>query len=264
MIGIYKITSPSGKIYIGQSVNISNRLSKYKNLNCKSQRVLYNSIIKYGWDYHKFEVLCECDIEELNDKERYYQDLFNVVGSKGLNCMLTTTSTKTGKASKETISILTGRKLSDNTREKMRNRKVSKETRLKISESNKGRVVSDETKNKISQSNKGKIRTKECIEKMKQRIVSEEQLTRLKTINIGRKATPEIRKKLSDAGKNKKISDLFFIKSKESNSKIILDTQTGIFYNSASELSDLLGIKRTTLTAKLSGQNKNNTNYVYC
>ena len=79
MIGIYKITSPSGKIYIGQSVNIANRLSKYKNANCKTQRVLYNSIIKYGWKAHKFEVLCECDIIELNDKERYYQDLFNVV-----------------------------------------------------------------------------------------------------------------------------------------------------------------------------------------
>ena len=31
MIGIYKLTSPSNKVYIGQSLNIKNRLSKYKN-----------------------------------------------------------------------------------------------------------------------------------------------------------------------------------------------------------------------------------------
>lgn len=46
-------------------------------------------------------------------------------------------------------------------------------------------------------------------------------------------------------------------------SKQIIDTQTGIFYESASELAKLIGVKRTTLTAKLSGQNKNNTNYKY-
>ena len=32
MIGIYKLTSPSGKSYIGRSLNLKQRLSKYKNL----------------------------------------------------------------------------------------------------------------------------------------------------------------------------------------------------------------------------------------
>ena len=41
MVGIYKITNPSGKIYIGQSVNIDNRISSYKNLKCKNQTKLY-------------------------------------------------------------------------------------------------------------------------------------------------------------------------------------------------------------------------------
>lgn len=46
-------------------------------------------------------------------------------------------------------------------------------------------------------------------------------------------------------------------------SKIILNTQTGIFYESAKELSKLHGYKLTTLRAKLNGQNLNNTNYIY-
>lgn len=35
MIGIYKITSPTGKIYIGQSKNIPDRIKRYKGLRCK-------------------------------------------------------------------------------------------------------------------------------------------------------------------------------------------------------------------------------------
>lgn len=57
MIGIYKITSPSGKIYIGQSWNISKRKSYYKNNPNKSQCYIYNSLCKYGFENHTFEVI---------------------------------------------------------------------------------------------------------------------------------------------------------------------------------------------------------------
>lgn len=33
-IGIYKITSPSNKIYIGQSTNITRRWDEYRKLQC--------------------------------------------------------------------------------------------------------------------------------------------------------------------------------------------------------------------------------------
>ena len=56
MIGIYKITSPSGKVYVGQSVNIERRLKEYKILKCKKQVKLYNSFIKYGFENHKIEI----------------------------------------------------------------------------------------------------------------------------------------------------------------------------------------------------------------
>lgn len=36
-IGIYKIKSPSNRIYIGQSWDIDKRLNYYKRLLCKSQ-----------------------------------------------------------------------------------------------------------------------------------------------------------------------------------------------------------------------------------
>ena len=48
--GIYKITSPSKKIYIGQSVDIIGRWNLYKKLRCKNQTYLYYSLKKYGFE----------------------------------------------------------------------------------------------------------------------------------------------------------------------------------------------------------------------
>lgn len=84
MIGIYKITNPKGKIYIGQSLDIEKRRRQYERIACQSQTKLFNSIKKYGWNEHKFEVLCECDELELNEREIYYGDLFDCIRT-GLN-----------------------------------------------------------------------------------------------------------------------------------------------------------------------------------
>ena len=86
MIGIYKIISPSGKVYVGQSINIESRIKKYASCNCKLQVRLYSSIKKYGWENHIFEILEECSIEELNSRERYWQDQYECIGKNGLNC----------------------------------------------------------------------------------------------------------------------------------------------------------------------------------
>ena len=41
MVGIYKITSPSGRVYVGQSTNIEKRFAEYRGLrNCKVSNVL--------------------------------------------------------------------------------------------------------------------------------------------------------------------------------------------------------------------------------
>ncbi len=84
--GIYKITSPSNKIYIGQSKNINKRFLKYKNVDCKQQIKLYNSLLKYGWENHKFEIICECLESELNNLEKYYIIKFDTFNTEhGLN-----------------------------------------------------------------------------------------------------------------------------------------------------------------------------------
>ena len=94
MIGIYKITSPTKKVYIGQSQNIEKRFYYYKRECCKSQPKLYTSIKSHGFNNHKFEVIEECDVSELNSRERYWQDFYNVISDNGLNLCLTATNEK--------------------------------------------------------------------------------------------------------------------------------------------------------------------------
>lgn len=74
---IYKITNPNGKIYIGQTNNLSNRQSAYRNLTIHGQELIKNSIKKYGWDMHVFTVIGEYDLELLNTKEIYFIDEYN-------------------------------------------------------------------------------------------------------------------------------------------------------------------------------------------
>ena len=85
--GIYKITSPTGRIYIGQSVNIKLRFRAYKNGGGKGQPKLRRSIDKYGWNEHQFDIIEYCDLEDLNCSERFWQDEFDVL-NEGLNCVL--------------------------------------------------------------------------------------------------------------------------------------------------------------------------------
>jgi len=87
-IGIYKITSPSDKIYIGQSTNLEKRKDDYIKLRCDKQYKLYNSLQKHGWEQHIFEIIEECSLDQLNEKEIYWGLYYDVLGENGLNLRL--------------------------------------------------------------------------------------------------------------------------------------------------------------------------------
>ena len=98
MIGIYKIISPVGKIYIGQSLDIYKRWEYYKRLACKKQPKVYNSLVKYGSKNHMFEILEECDEILLDEREIYWGNHYSVLKENGLNLAL---GNRYGKYSEE-------------------------------------------------------------------------------------------------------------------------------------------------------------------
>lgn len=58
MIGIYKITSPTGRIYIGQSWDIEKRFAVYKSSNsARHSDILDKSFKKYGVANHIFQIV---------------------------------------------------------------------------------------------------------------------------------------------------------------------------------------------------------------
>jgi hypothetical protein len=138
IIGIYKITSPLNKIYIGQSIHIYlTWYRRYFLMHCKQQCKLYNSFQKYGVENHKFEIIEECTLEQLNEREIYWGLKYDVLGEKGLN-----------------LRIGNGRG------------KSSEETKLKISTSNKGKPKPDGFGERVTKHiMKGKKQSPETIRK---------------------------------------------------------------------------------------------------
>lgn len=120
MIGIYKITNPKGKVYIGQSINIYNRWKdNYFSLRCKNQKKLYFSLNKYGVENHTFEIIEKCSEELLDEKEIYWMDYFSCI-EEGLNIRGGGSRGKHSESTKNKISTsLQGHQKSEETKKKI-------------------------------------------------------------------------------------------------------------------------------------------------
>jgi group I intron endonuclease len=87
---IYKLTSPSGKHYIGRTHDFSERMAghKYKS-KIDSQFPIHKAIRKHGWDNFTKEIICECKSEDSPTLESYYIEKYDSFKS-GYNAVLDT------------------------------------------------------------------------------------------------------------------------------------------------------------------------------
>ena len=184
--GIYKITSPTGKVYIGESSNINRRVKNYQVHRCKAQIKLYSSLEKYGWENHIFEVIEECAFEDLFCRERYWQDFHEVLGEKGMNLKLTEYGEKKLIYSEETLKKMSNAKKGEKCF--FYGKHHTEETKQKISHSNKGKEGSF----------KGKKHSEETINKMREAQLGE------KHHFYGKTQSEETKKKISESTKGEK------------------------------------------------------------
>jgi group I intron endonuclease len=138
---IYKITNLiNNKIYIGQTTQDIEKRWQRHNWACTKNRnamAITNALIKYGSANFSIEKIDDAkNIDELNKKEEFYIKEYNSLSPNGYNL------SKGGD-----------------------NKKMSEETKKKISEKNKGRKASEETIKKLSDSHKGWIPSEETREK---------------------------------------------------------------------------------------------------
>ena len=80
-MGIYKITNvQTDKCYIGQSVDVYKRWSEHckcgLGIDTPPGNKLYKAIQDYGLENFTFELITECSKEELDNKEKYFIELY--------------------------------------------------------------------------------------------------------------------------------------------------------------------------------------------
>ena len=181
---IYKITNPTGKIYIGCTIDWKRRFSEYRRLSMVGQKKLYNSLKKYGWINHNYEIIEECSLELLSEKEthwkQYYLNQFNGDWTQVLFCNLydtgggpksELTKQKMSEGKKGTKGYPKGVKRPLSFGENLK----SEERNKKIGEGNKGKKKpqtgiklqgipkTEQHKQNISISSKGKTRNNKAI-----------------------------------------------------------------------------------------------------
>lgn len=219
--GIYKITSPIGRIYIGKSVDISSRFNVYKNIKCKSQPRLFNSLKKYSPTNHTFEILIECSEDKLNELEKYYIKLYGTFNSEnGLNLK------EVGEGGMFT-----------------------EETKRKISLANKGVKLTLEHRKKLSEAKKGKPTWNKGLKSSKESV--------LKMIN-SKKGKPNLKLrgvKFSEE-RCKKLS-LARINSPFQNNRKIICTTNNKVYESIKSASIDLNIYHSNILRVCKGRQDN-------
>ena len=192
--GIYVLTSPSGKRYVGKSVNLRKRLRYYeqKYARVKQQRALWKALCKYPWDQWTVEyelmpvdALDDAEIATIAHYNTCHGPGYNLTeGGEGASGRITTpetrsklsaalkgnTNCKGNTPSTETRAKIAaamrgnahakGTRHSIESREKMsaalQGKKKSAEHRAKMSAAHKGKPCSAATRAKISAKLKGR------------------------------------------------------------------------------------------------------------
>lgn len=158
--GIYKWTSPSGKYYIGQSVNLKKRFNDFLNFNLvytSAGSAIDNARNKYkDAKYWTYEVLEVADVELLNDLEMQYISNLNSTDRKiGYNLTMGGDGTK---------GVAWG---TEKQKQAIKNRRSYKGT----NNPNYGKHLSDEAKERISKAKSGRKQSKEQKDKKSKKVL---------------------------------------------------------------------------------------------
>lgn len=154
--GIYCwINNINDKIYVGSSVNLTERFYKYYSVKHLTMRKtpIHNAILKYGFSNFSLAILeYIVDKEEVVNKEQYYLDLLD----PNYNILEIAGSSLGYKHTEETLNSFKERVLSEQARNNLSiaatGRILSEEVRKKISDKRKGIKLTEEIRAKISKS----------------------------------------------------------------------------------------------------------------
>ena len=256
----------NGKKYVGKTTDLKTRQYNWNNLTQPyAGPAINNARAKYGIDNFGFEILKECNDDELDYWEKYYIKELNTKVPYGYN-MTEGGDGNNGYSPTEE----TRKKISEAQKgEKHWNygKHLSEETRKKISIINKGKKLSEETRKKLSEAAKGRKPSELCrmrqIEAVKGKKRSPEAIRKSAEGRRGYKHTEETRKKISETAKGKhkgiyntKISKPLFQINKNTN-QIIRE------FPSLSQITRDLGYSIGNISQCCNGERKSAYGYIW-
>jgi len=211
---IYKATcTPNRKLYIGQTVQTlpkrrhGHKVSAFLS---KAKFAFPSAIRKYGWESFSWEVIdTAVSKEDLDYKEKYWiQELRTLTSSGGYNL---NDGGSNGKRSPETKALLSkimmGRKLTEETKQKLRGKPMPDHVREAIRAGSLGRKQSQEEKDKRATSLRGLKHSEEsrlhASEGAKKRYEDPEERRKISERGKGRVVSESTRQKLRDANLGK-------------------------------------------------------------
>lgn len=238
MVGIYSITSPIGKVYVGQSWNIKKRHYYYTNAhNCREQVGLSRSIAKHGWNNHNVKVLAELP-EDITQKALDEHEIFCIDQFRAAN-----------------IAMLNMKDGGSHGRQSAESIRKTQEARKKQPPPTLGKKFSEESKKRMSAWQIGRKMSPEAIEKVR-------------IYNLGRKHTEQAKANMKAAQaqmntwegrkhkeESKQKQSLAKIGNKINNKKT-KRIDTGEIFDSLIDAANSIGIKAATLSARI----RNNVN----
>lgn len=271
--GIYAIINKvNGYRYIGQSVNITNRLWQHKSLLRNNHHTYKNGDLsllqkawnKYGEESFEFKIIEFCEVDKLDDRERYWIDFYKCNHAKfrqGYNTTDGGEGAYSNQNVKGRIQINNGQvqKMIYPDELQMYERqgfvrgilpqtieKVNKNRNPKSGEAHwaYGRTISDEHKKILSESNKGRTSW------IKGKHWDDEHKEMFRILSTGRKQSKETREKILEA-KRKPV-----IQYSKNGEKIAE-------YISAVEAENLTSIGRSHISQCCNGKRKTAGGYIW-
>jgi len=238
------------------------RFRSYRTLHCKSQKKLYNSLKKHTPLKHIFEIICECTVKDIYEKEHYYGTLFNVLGKDGLNSCLPKVDDSFCPMSDDlrlhmrnvNLGKRIGTKLSPETKEKIRlagiGRVQTPETREKLRIKHTGKKLSTEHIEKMRKSKTGVKMSPAALEKARNRVITPETRLKISIAGKGKKRSAEFCERLSKVNTGKKHSAETRQKISDAQGNRIINILTGELFNSTRSASKKLGMGKNYICQK--------------
>lgn len=182
MIGIYKIVSPTGRVYIGQSWDVERRWYAHtliNNAKCR-QAIIVSSMLKYGPDAHEFKMIHELpnDIDQsvMDGYEQFYIDQYAECGCNLMNVRGAGSHGKFNEEAKKKMSESAKKAFTPERRKAMSDAMILKCKENRIAHT--GKKMPDATKQKLREANIGRKPTSNKL--------NEDQVREIKCIlNVG-------------------------------------------------------------------------------